>query len=77
MEEELGDLLFTAVNLSRHLKIDAESALRRATSKFEGRFRRMEAAAGAEGDTLADLDTGALEERWQAAKAAEGGGDGG
>ncbi|MEL7046561.1 MAG: nucleoside triphosphate pyrophosphohydrolase, partial [Pseudomonadota bacterium] len=45
IEEEIGDLLFTVVNLARHRKIDAESALRRASHKFERRFRSMESAA--------------------------------
>jgi len=46
MEDELGDLLFTAVNLARHLKLDPETALRRANAKFRQRFDAMETAAG-------------------------------
>ena len=62
--EELGDLLFAAVNLSRHLKIDPEAALRAATDKFEARFRAMEAEAGALGGKRLDE----LEALWSAAK---------
>ena len=45
LDEEVGDLLFAAVNLARHFKVDAEGALRRANRKFERRFRRMEELA--------------------------------
>ncbi len=66
--EELGDLLFTIVNLARHLAIDPEQALDRANRKFEGRFRRIEAAARAQGEPLEALDLEALEALWQAHK---------
>ncbi len=66
--EELGDLLFTIVNLARHLAIDPEQALDRANRKFEGRFRRIEAAARAQGEPLEALDLEALEVLWQAHK---------
>jgi ATP diphosphatase len=69
VEEELGDLLFTCVNLSRHLRCDAESALRRAASKFENRFRAMEAMAAERQCSLEDLDATALEVLWREAKA--------
>jgi len=46
LEDELGDLLFVAANLARHLKIDPEAALRRANAKFERRFHAIEAAIG-------------------------------
>ena len=68
MEEEIGDLLFTLVNLSRHLRLDAESALRRANAKFENRFRAMEALAEAAGDSLEGLDDAALETLWERVK---------
>ncbi|WP_439102637.1 nucleoside triphosphate pyrophosphohydrolase [Congregibacter sp.] len=71
MEDELGDLLFTVVNLSRHLKLDAEAALRRASSKFERRFCNMEARCAATGQALEALDGAAMELLWEQAKASE------
>jgi len=63
-EHELGDLLFSAVNLARHLHIDPEVALRRAVDRFGSRFRWMEQS----GD-LAPKSPGELNELWEAAKA--------
>lgn len=63
-EEELGDLLFSVVNLARHLKIDPEEALRTANRKFETRFRAIEATPG-----FADCTLDEMEARWQAVKA--------
>jgi nucleoside triphosphate diphosphatase len=68
VEEEIGDLLFAAANLARKLEIEPETALRRASVKFERRFRRVEALARARG-IGPDLD--ALEALWQEVKAAE------
>jgi ATP diphosphatase len=65
--DELGDLLFTAVNLSRHLKLDPEFALRAANAKFRGRFRAMEDAAGG-ATALEGLSAEELEELWRQAK---------
>lgn len=65
LEDEVGDLLFAVVNLARQLDLDAEGALRRATAKFESRFRAMEAAAG---ESFAGLDLAAKEELWQQVK---------
>jgi ATP diphosphatase len=71
VEDELGDLLFTVVNLSRHLKLDAEAALRRSTSKFERRFRAMESLVSERGQLLQELESAALELLWEQAKASE------
>jgi len=67
VEDELGDLLFTAVNLARHLKLDPETALRRANAKFRGRFDAMEAAAGGH-EVLAAKTPEELDALWRAAK---------
>jgi nucleoside triphosphate diphosphatase len=68
IEDEFGDLLFTAINLARHLKVDGESALRSANAKFRGRFRAMEAMAGGY-DALASLTPEELDALWNRAKA--------
>src|SRR5437763_8864782 len=65
VEEEMGDLLFAAANLARKLDIEPETALRRATTKFERRFRQVETLAKERG-IGADLD--ALEALWQEVK---------
>lgn len=64
-EAELGDLLFTVVNLARHLGVDAEMALRGCNLRFRQRFREMELAAG---KPLEELPAAELEELWIAAK---------
>jgi MazG family protein len=71
MEDELGDLLFSLVNLARHLKLDPEKALRRANGKFSRRFRHAEEAARQEGKELGQLSPGGLDALWNAAKARE------
>src|SRR5438046_5851601 len=68
LEEEIGDLLFATANLARKLDIEPETALRRATAKFERRFRRVEALAAKRGIGR-DLD--ALEALWQEVKREE------
>jgi ATP diphosphatase len=71
VEEEFGDLMFTAMNLARHLDVDAESALRRSNAKFRRRFVAMERAAGGRAG-LERLSPDELEELWARAKGAEG-----
>ena len=68
LEDEMGDILFAAANLARKLDIEPEAALRRATAKFERRFRRVESLA-AERAVGTDLD--ALEALWQQVKREE------
>jgi nucleoside triphosphate diphosphatase len=68
-EEEAGDLLFAAVNLVRAYGISPETALRNANSKFERRFRAMEAEAG---DAFPVLSLDEQEELWQLVKRREG-----
>jgi len=66
--EEFGDLLFTMVNLGRHLRLDPETALRRASNKFEDRYRAMEAMARNEGREAGMLDARELEALWNRTK---------
>jgi MazG family protein len=70
VREELGDVIFTVVNLARRLGIDAEGAMRDANAKFERRFRYMEAYALARGRQLSDMSLDELEDLWQQAKTA-------
>jgi ATP diphosphatase len=67
VEEELGDVLFTAVNLARHLKLDPESALRSANAKFRNRFAAMESIGGGR-EGLEARSAPELEELWSKAK---------
>jgi MazG family protein len=71
LEDELGDLLFAVTNLARHLDVDAEAALRRASGKFERRFHAVEATLAAAGRALAEASLDEMEAAWQAAKAEE------
>ncbi|RZL60594.1 MAG: nucleoside triphosphate pyrophosphohydrolase [Sphingomonas sp.] len=65
IEDEIGDLLFSAVNWARHLGVDPEAALRRGNAKFEWRFRGMETLAG---DRFASLSLADKEALWQQVK---------
>ena len=66
--EELGDLLFSAVNAARFLKVDPEDALNGATDKFIGRFRRVEAGAAGQGKAMEDMSLAELDQLWDRAK---------
>jgi ATP diphosphatase len=67
-EEELGDLIFTCVNLARHSGVDAETALRRATRKFEQRFREVEARVLESGAAVEDTPMDELDRLWREVK---------
>ncbi len=68
IEEEYGDLLFAAVNLSRFLHIEAEDALTCATNKFIDRFARVEALAQANGKDMREMSPEELDKLWNLAK---------
>jgi nucleoside triphosphate diphosphatase len=67
--DELGDLLFSCVNLARHAGLDSETVLRRATRKFEHRFDRMEELLESRGRAIGDCDADAQDALWREAKA--------
>ena len=66
--EEMGDLLFACVNLARHLDVDPDMALRKATGKFEGRFHTMERQALENEQDFQQLTLEEMEAYWQEAK---------
>ncbi|HDG61725.1 MAG: nucleoside triphosphate pyrophosphohydrolase [Thermotoga sp. 4484_232] len=68
ISEELGDLLFSVVNLSRFLNVDPESALRKATERFWRRFRRMEEMIEKDGLKFEDLSIEELDRYWEKVK---------
>ena len=68
LEHELGDLLFSVVNLARWFKIQPDMALRRANNRFRARFHLVEEAYRARGEDMKDADIEELEASWQAAK---------
>jgi MazG family protein len=70
-EEELGDLLFTMVNLSRKLGVDSETALAAATRKFLTRFRQVESAITAQGRRIEDSSAAEMNALWDEAKCRE------
>ena len=77
IEDELGDLLFALVNVCRVRKLDAESVLRKATSKFVRRFHEMEALLQADSRTIPGCEPGDLDRVWEAVKREERSGEAG
>jgi ATP diphosphatase len=73
IEEEMGDLLFVMANLSRHMGVDPEAALRRANAKFTRRFGKIEAALAVQGRTPSDSNLEEMDALWDAAKHQEKG----
>lgn len=71
LEEELGDLLFSAVNLSRFLGVDPAIALHAANEKFSRRFRSVEKGMAGEGREMAAANMASMDAYWNEAKAAE------
>lgn len=71
--EELGDLLFAAVNVARFLKTDPEEAIGRTTDKFIRRFAAVEQAAAAQGRALDQMTLAEMDALWDAVKASEKG----
>ena len=65
---EIGDLLFSCVNLARHAGVDAETTLRQANRKFETRFRAMERCLAGQAKTVSDATTEEMEAAWQTVK---------
>ena len=68
ISEEIGDLFFTLVNLSRHYNLEPEDIIRKANLKFEKRFRKMEDEASMANVDLKDLEINELETLWQRIK---------
>jgi ATP diphosphatase len=73
VEDEIGDLLFAGVNLARFLDVDAEQALRRATNKFERRFRTVEQRVAQQSQDMKSMSVSELDEIWNAVKRLEAG----
>lgn len=67
--EEVGDLLFSCVNLARHLKLDPEEALRQANKKFVNRFRLMMKRLKKKNKELSSLNLNEMDRVWEEVKA--------
>ena len=71
VHHEIGDVLFSVVNLCRFLHVDAEDALQSSSNRFNRRFREVERRVLASGRNMRDCTMSELDEHWEAAKAAE------
>ena len=71
IQEEFGDLLFSLVNMARHLDLDAEGSLRHAVEKFRRRFVEMETEITERGTPLSDTPVETMDRTWEAVKARE------
>tara|TARA_R110002096_G_scaffold48084_5_gene127916 strand:+ start:524 stop:1315 length:792 start_codon:yes stop_codon:yes gene_type:complete len=68
IEEEMGDVLFSVINLCRHVGVDADVALQKANSKFERRFRLLERFVCEEGEEITNLEEREMDSYWKRAK---------
>ena len=68
LEEEIGDLIFSAVNLSRFMGVNPEDALRRTIKKFESRFKSIEKAAEDSGRDITELSLEEMDKIWESSK---------
>jgi len=68
VEDEVGDMFFVLVNIARMLKVDSESALKRANRKFKTRFQHMESELASAGKTLDETPLSVMEDLWNTAK---------
>ena len=68
IKEEIGDVLFSVVNLARYLNIDAESSLRKTIVKFESRFKKIEKHFEKMNVDLKDVSLEEMDEIWEKAK---------
>lgn len=71
IQDEIGDLLFTLVNLARFLKVDPEQALRKTNARFRRRFAHVEERIAASGNAFSETPLERMEEFWQEAKRSE------
>ncbi len=71
LEDEIGDLFFSCINLSRHAGVDAEQSLRKANLKFERRFRELEKKVKAKNLPMKEMNSNELENLWKSVKSEE------